>query len=77
MFAHLSSFCLVLGVGKLTIRDKRKKQNSKLTQFVKQMKTFDTKETLHPSWEASRKRKQQQSLKTTFEGSHIVFNDSD
>ena len=68
---------MVSGVGKLTIRDKRKKQNSKQTQFVKQMKTFDTEETLHPSWEASRKRKQQHSLKTTFEGSHIVFNDSD
>ena len=32
---------------------------------------------LHPSWEASRVRKEQQSIKQSFQGSRIVFSDSD
>ncbi len=32
---------------------------------------------LHPSWQASIQRKEQQSITQSFQGSRIVFNDSD
>lgn len=32
---------------------------------------------LHPSWEASRRRKEQESKRTPFEGQRTVFSDSD
>jgi hypothetical protein len=37
----------------------------------------DKEEKLHPSWEASRKRKAQETLKQSFEGKRTVFDDSD
>lgn len=35
------------------------------------------KEVLHPSWDASRKRRAMEKIQQSFEGKHILFSDSD
>ena len=55
-------------------------KSSKSPNLIKQgtrPKQEIIKEVLHPSWEASRKRKAMEKIQQSFEGKHILFSDSD
>ena len=57
-------------------------KSSKSPNIIKQdtlpiAKQETNKEVLHPSWEASRKRKAMEKIQQSFEGKHVLFSDSD
>ena len=52
------------------------KSEKKLAKTFEQ-NSVEKRESLHPSWEASRRRKAQSSIQTPFQGQRIVFGDSD